>query len=422
MDGKVCRMQKMRNRFRWMAGLVPLSIASITISTITFSAPLGMTASQATMQALKIGKPFTNQSLSQDFQAILVAELYHQLGDSKRGVAHYKKIALRNNDSAIAKRVTEIASRSQQLLSGLEMAKRWLVLSPDNLQASQYLALLYLRSNDFKQSAKEIRHIIQIVEKISKKSTGNKQPYSKGLKFVGAMLLIESHHDKALKAFDAYLATADTDIENDFNGQLFLIRASLAEKAKKYQATLDSINSYEKLTNSQLPQSAEVITMKFKALQALKLNDQAITYLTPIIDSSEGSDSLQLELVRLLIIEKQRNRAALYLKQLVNKHPDNNDLLKSLIALQIDQKELIHAEKNILTLQKSKEYNNDAKYFSAELLEARGDLESALENYQKVTGGVLQKSAKKKARSLLLILNKKTHIKVKYMKNENRKP
>ncbi len=364
----------------------------------------------------KIGITILDKALSQNFESLLTAELYHQLGDSTLGVEHYMKIALINDDPDIAKRATEIASRSMQLAAGLTMSKRWIELAPNNLQARQYLALLLLRNKQFQQSSNQLSKIIELVEKSSTTEHIVKPLYSKGLKFIGAMLLIESHHDDALSAFDAFLKKTSLNTNMDYQGQKYLIRASLAEKAQNQRAIIDAINSYEESSDNLL---IEVIVMKVKAFQKLEHINEALSYLTPIIDNKKGNDSLQLELVRLLILDNQKHRAAPYLKTLVSKHPDNNDLLKSLIALQIDQKELSDANANIDKLKQSIEYDNDARYFSAEVLEARGNIALALEKYKKVKAGSLLKSAKKKIKQLTLLLNKNSKKRVNYLKNSN---
>jgi len=222
------------------------------------------------------------------------------------------------------------------------------------------------------------------------------------------MLLVESQHEKALQVFNTFLEKNNLHLKglSSYRKQQYLIQASLAEKAKKHHLVISYINQYEtqSLKNERLN---DIILMKVKALQAVNRQHNAITYLVDTLkNDKKGSDSLKLELVRLFILNKQRAKAKPYLQELVLKYPDNNDLLKSLIALEIDQRQLVQARKNIEKLRASQEYQSDAEYFMAEILEAEGNIQLALLRYQAVKEGGLLKNAKRKISKLSRQLNK----------------
>jgi cob(I)alamin adenosyltransferase len=82
-------------------------------------------------------------------------------------------------------------------------------------------------------------------------------------------------------------------------------------------------------------------------------------------------------------------------------------LLKSLIALEIDQSQLSLAKKNIKRLKKSVDYLSDAEYFTGEVMEAEGDIQNALLSYKKVKSGSLLKRAQQKILVLTRDIGKK---------------
>jgi predicted Zn-dependent protease len=339
-----------------------------------------------------------NQFDEEQFHQVLLAEFYNSSNQPKQTLNHYLPIALKSNDPLLLKRVTEIAIGSEQLKKGLEAAKHWVELSSGSLEAQQYLTLLLLRDNQLQKSAKRLSLIRAIIDKESQ--TGMKNALvSKGLKFVGALLVIESHHDKAYTVFRHYLDQLKH--EPMYHDQKQLILASLGMKAKEYGVVVSALDKID-MVGSKYFASAAV--MKTKALKKLGRISDATDLLHKITRAKRISDSLRLELTQLLISVDQKAEAEVELEKLVKKHPDNNGLLKALIALNVTQKQWKKAKKNNYKLSKSDIYLNEANYFYGEIFEGEGDLKSALTFYRNVQKGVfLRKSYSKRAKLLAQI-------------------
>jgi hypothetical protein len=183
----------------------------------------------------------------------LTAEIYNKMGDEKRAVDHYQRLVSYSDDPAIAKRATELATVTAQLKKALIIAKRWVDISPKNLEANQYLALLLLRNSRFDDSAHQLNNIVQLVDETLDKaevesqiSTRNRIKSKQSLKFIGSLLAVEAHHDKAYKVFKLYLKQFD---DKQYLNQKKLISANLAMKAKKYSdvvSLLENLKQPEK--------------------------------------------------------------------------------------------------------------------------------------------------------------------------------
>jgi len=332
---------------------------------------------------------------AEQFNNALLAELYSHLGQAELSAKYYHKLLIKSADSDIARRATILAASSGRSKEALEAVRFWVDIMPNSLEARQYFSLLLLRNNAFKESVDQLHQISQLVEQEEKQKNENEGEnedlnFSKGLKFIGSMLNIESHHDKALLVFQDYIKKYG--IQKNQTQQLLII-SSLAMNAKKYNIVLAVLSRIEQ---KEFIRSPKIVLMKVKALQELNKISDAIILLSQFIDENEASDSNRLQLVRLLILNHQKEEAGPYLKELVRKYPDNNDLLKSLIALEIDQAQLESAKENLKKLGLSKDYLSDVAYFKGEISEAEGDLKSALKNYQQVVDGNLQKRAQKK--------------------------
>ncbi|MEE9445332.1 MAG: hypothetical protein V3V19_06690, partial [Cocleimonas sp.] len=300
---------------------------------------------------------------------------------------------------------TILAATNEQTEKALFNAQKWVGLRDSDLEANQYLALLLLRNDKYEKSALQLVRIEQLVAE--SESQAEKESF-KSLRFIGALLSVESHHDKALSVFTKYLDHHAEKVGSFHNQakiqvQQQLILASLANQAENHDVVISSLGKLDSYVVEEAIESKSYIKaslMKAKALKNVKRVTDAVQALKPVVDKHDASDSIKLELVRLLIMDQQQDAAFTYLKDLTIKHPQNNDLLKSLIALEIDQANYLGATKDIEKLKLSADYASDAEYFMAEVFEAQGDTKSALDGYMKVTNGSLLKNAKKKVARL----------------------
>lgn len=326
---------------------------------------------------------------SENIYNVLLGELYSQFGKPELSAKYYKRLISDSKSSEIIRRATILSASTGQNKDALYASKKWIAISPNSLEALQYNALLLLRNNKIDESIEQIEKIRLFVEDDDSERNTN-AVYSKGLKFIGSMLNIESYHDKSLLVYQRYISKYGRENEET---QQNLILSSLAMNAEKYDIVLSALGSIE---DEDLKHTSKITLMKVKALRESNKIDEAVDILKSFVDKQRPSDSTKLQLVRLLILNNQKKSARPYLKELVSKYPDNKDLLKSLIALEIDQSQLQSAKNNIDKLKETEYYHSDAAYFMGEIAEAEGDIPSALESYQKVTKGSLQKRAKKK--------------------------
>ncbi len=332
----------------------------------------------------------------EQFHQVLLAEFYNQSGKPKLTLEHYLPVALKTDDPILVKRVTEIATATAQLKKGLKAAEHWVELSPKSLEAQQYLVLLLLRDGQLKKSARQLHIIRQIVDADSNQ-TDKHSPISKGLKFIGALLVIESHHDEAYQVYNTYLNQLNSNVI--YNDQKQLILASLAMKAKEYAVVVSALDDLKKTGKGYF---SSAVIMKAKALKQLGRIAEATELLQQVVKSGKASDSLRLELTRLFISLGKKEEAIKILDALVVKHPDNNDLLKALVALNISQKQWQVAKYNNLKLSKSDGYENEVDYFKGEIFEGEGHHNLALLHYKMVKKGVFLKSSYSKIAKLLV--------------------
>jgi tetratricopeptide (TPR) repeat protein len=324
-----------------------------------------------------------HDSLSEQFYNVMAGELYGEMGNDKQSLEHYLRATMESDDPRIAKRATQIASRSGQNNKALKVAQRWLELEPESLEARQYLALLLLRQKQHQKSAKQL-HKVQIhLDKQGKD----------GVEIVGIMLASEIQHESVYQTYKEYrkLEPASAKVQ--------LILASLAFRAHHNEEALIAVQPLA--TQFENNSKEQALLLQSKILYKLNRHSEAMQVLSPLMNSKSTTDVALLEYVRLLIMDKRNEDAVTVLLRLNAKYPNNFDISKALIALYLNLREYTQAEKQMPNLLRSLKYQGVAHYFQAEIYESRHELDSALSEYQKVQNGELYDSAQGRIPQLL---------------------
>jgi tetratricopeptide (TPR) repeat protein len=326
-----------------------------------------------------------SNSFSKQFYNVMVGELYQEMGESRQSLEHYLRVAMENNDPELARRATQIASSSGQHAKALRVARRWLLLAPDSLEARQYVALLLLRQQQYEQSAEQL-HKVQI--QLDKQGKD-------GIKIVGAMLASKRFYEPVYLMYKEY-----SKLEAQANS-VQLILSSFAFKAGYYTEALAFIEPLATKFDGESKEQA--LLLQSKVLYRLERKKEAMEVLSPLMRSKSTTDVVLLEYVRLLIMDRRNEDAASVLLRLNEKYPNNADISKALIALYLDLQKYTQAEKHIPSLLKSMKYQGVAHHFKAEIYESRNELDLALNEYEKVEDGELYDSAQGRIPKLLVL-------------------
>lgn len=370
----------------------------LTLTSILFLSLLLLSVNPVQAQRNNSTVQQKQQNEAKVLYQVLLAEMYHQYGEDLKAIDSYQKVLSLTDDFNIAKRATILSTANARFNEALIAAKKWVDLAPDVIEARQYLALLHLRHQQFDSSVSELQQIRELVSAKYLQNNADKEVASReGLAFLGALLAQEAHHEKALIVFEKFLQKDDLQAAKLFNQkpQQKLILANLAMKAKDYRKVVEALSD-GKYSGYDEQNKVDAISLKAKALRKLNRSEEAISLLESIQNNKNTADSSRLELVRLWVLNKRKNKALRLLLKLVDKHEKNYELLKSLVALQLDLKQLNKVQKNIELLKSQKGYIDDAYYFSGELYKHRHQPKLAILQYEKVAGGAFLKHAHKK--------------------------
>ncbi len=322
------------------------------------------------------------------FYHALLAEIYMQQGENHLAADEYLLASKSSSDSVLLKKATVVAATTGKNTQALEVAERWVKQENDSLEAKQYQALLLLRTDDYVDAARMLHEIHGFV----KRESGDPV---EAAQFISQLMSLETHHHQAYKTYRVYVKEyGETDKNkrvtykknspfNLYTHQQITL-AGLAMKSKRYKMVsriLEDINT------------EQAALLRAKAFKKSGQVQQAVWVLKPWLNKTTTGDGLRFEYVRYAILGGEKKEATRVLQQLVKKHPDNKDLLKSLVALYLDQKKWGLAEAYVKKLIAFKDYRSDANLFMGEIFEARGEHQQALRAYENVIDGKLVKNA-----------------------------
>ena len=315
---------------------------------------------------------------------LLTAEMYRLEGDDANATLHYEKVLKHSEDVELAKIATETAAQTEYLDIAVANARKWLELSDDQVEARQYLALLLLRSADYKAAASELYEIDQLIT-----DAGHD-----GLSFVTSLISLESQKNHAFKAFEAYVSSYN----NSSVAKLKL--ADLALKQQGSKAALSHLDGMgQELTKTELEAS---LVLRSKALHRQGDIESAIVIMDDLVSKSSVDDVTRLEYARLLMLNNDEISATEQLQAVYNNTPTNLEVLKSLVGLRIAQGQFSQAEEYAKVLADNPEYSSVAHHYLAEIHESRNELDVAIREYSKVGGGNYFNSAQQRISELLV--------------------
>ncbi len=298
---------------------------------------------------------------------LLVGEIAGQRGAVDVAVENYLRAARQSDDPRIAERAAKIAVYAGDNEKALAAAERWVELAPDDREAQQVVAIMYLRNG-------RVDEAVPYLERIREAHAGQRY---KGFMFVAQLLGREQDKKRALQAMSRVVEKHPEEAEALF------AYAHLAMRADQYPLAHRLLDKAEALQ----PQWSDIHLLKAKLYQAEGNVDAAIAAYEKAIALDPDDMEMRLAYARMLVEERRLEEARKVFKQLERKAPDNADVLFALglLALQAEQAE--EAKRYFSRLIRNGQRISDASFFLGRIAESEGNDEEALRWYRKVNGG-----------------------------------
>ncbi len=305
---------------------------------------------------------------------ILAGELSGQFGDVGSAQEHYVNAAYLSEDPAIAERATRIAMFAKDWDAGLRAASRWSELSDDNLEISQILGILELRSGNIDGAVPRFEKIMLAAD----------DSPAKGYSIIGAVLAREPDSESAIQLLQKLV---NINFENPY-GHLTL--ASLAFQAENYQLTIDE----SELALGFKPDLVEARAMRAQALMSLGETNKALEEMKIIVEETPDNREMRMAYARMLLTTEKYEEATTEFELLLVENPNDSELIYRLGLLQLQQEQYDASKINFERLVARKHRTDEGHYYLGRIYEEQNDLQTAISEFENVEQGQYYLDAK----------------------------
>ncbi|MDH3713761.1 MAG: tetratricopeptide repeat protein [Gammaproteobacteria bacterium] len=317
---------------------------------------------------------------------LLVAEFAGRRGQLDVALDNYLSAAFESTDPRVAERAARIAVYARDNRKALLAARRWVELSPDNIEARQVIATLYVRIGDIDNAERELEQVVGLTD------GGTDQ----GLTLVAALLGREQNHRAALDVITRLVERyPDRAVAHYSQGTL---ADRVGDKALALSATARAIELQ--------PGYSDAIILRAKVLVDLGRTEEAFDSMQAALDDNPEDLPIKLGYARLLVESGQFERAAEQLRELYVLNKDNANLVYALGLLAIESRRLEDAREYMIQVLALGTRNNDANYYLGRIAESQRDYVLATKRYLLVNGGDNQLDAQIRVAEMLARLDR----------------
>ena len=325
-----------------------------------------------------------SSQVAQQVYNALLGEMYSYYGDIDKSLTHYMQVIENNDAPEVAKRITKLAARSNNNENAMQAVQQWVTLEPESVDAHQYLALLNIRMNNAKAAAKELLWIYHYLEKNNKN----------GFTFVASLVGFETNKEVAYQAFKVFAQKSKNPNEAS------LALAALAMNTGNFEEVLNVVK--QAMQSSKIRVKERAALFYAKAMMNLDRQEEAIKRLKPLVRRSKNTN-LNLEYARLLVLDKQYERANVLFNDLYKKYPNNEDILYTLGILYLEMKRFDDAQPLFerLSNMPNRGKSDESYYFLGKIYQAQKRYKKAILAYTQAQGTLFSHEAEINIATLL---------------------
>lgn len=279
----------------------------------------------------------------------------------------YRAAAMLSDNPEVAKTATRIAYSYAFNDDAVQSAERWVELEPDSDEALLYLAQLYLRTGEIRDSRRSFQKLLEKGE----------DPVDEQLLRLVPVLARED-------AFNAYQVMRQ------------LARSHRKSPFAHYAVAVLALDAGELDVAAERAQEAieldkEWIKPHLVYARSLLLQgelDEAIDYTSRLVgDDPDPDPEARLELAIMLVSAEREDDALSQVNQILLEQPYRTDALRLMAIINFRLERLDAARADFEDLLASGNYRMDALYYLGRIADQRQETEDAIRYYAQVTSG-----------------------------------
>ncbi len=367
-------------RILYLSGAILLAFGLASCSSL----PGGTEGLYSSDNSIQIRKPQYEKydAQSELMYEVLVGELSGQFGDVGQALEHYVNAAQLTDEPSVAERATRIAMFAKDWPAGIKAATRWSELVGENLEISQILGVLELRSGNVDGAVPHFEKIMLAAD----------DSPAKGYSIIGAVLAREPDSESSLKLLEKLV---NKHFENPY-GHLTL--ASLAFQSQDFQRTIDE----SELALGFKPDLIEARAMRAQALMNLGETDQALAEMKIIVEEKPGNREMRTAYSRMLIGAERYDEAIREFEVLLVENPNDGELIYRLGLLYLQQEEFAKAKVKFKRLVDRKQRVDESHYYIGRTDEEQKNFSEAIAEFENVKQGEYYIDAKARIASIFV--------------------
>jgi tetratricopeptide (TPR) repeat protein len=305
--------------------------------------------------------PFDKETLYQ----LLVAEVAGYRGQYDTALEKYVQIAEQSRDPGVAARATRLAAYLKKNPEALQAALIWAEEEPDNIDAHRHSADQLMKVGDLEGA---IEHM-EAVKRLGGLANFDVFAYR-------AANLDDASRDSLLHAISRMLEQYPDD------EQLMFSKAVLLEQSGQLEEALEIAD--ELLIDKK---NINVIILKLNALKDLHRTEDAIEFLDHALGELPDNRRLRLIYARFLFETNKLGPARVQYEWVLERSPNDGDILFALALIALEQKEIESARKYLNSMVRWNRRASEAHFYLGSLAEKESDIPVAIREYKQVGSG-----------------------------------
>lgn len=295
----------------------------------------------------------------------MIAEFALAYQDIPTALHNYTVLAIKSNSTAVKQRALNVAIEQNDLQAALDIATHWVAQEPEDVPALFYLSHIALKAHEYDSAAETLDKILNIDPNAD-------------LEQILAGIAPESADDRD------FLIRALRASKEGRNPSILVLIAGLEAQNGQLHEALDTINQALK----KRPKSTGYILMKANLLTALGNDEETRKWYEKSSKKHRGNQEVRLAEVKYLIKINESELALQKLEDILKKWPKAEEALFIAGLTSIDLEQYEKAEKYLVELRYSAQYQNEAYYYLAVNAERKQHFETAKAYYRLVDGSL----------------------------------
>lgn len=324
---------------------------------------LGSMASSAQIRAS--GEFYHANSNYDALKQSMIAEFALAYDDIPTAVHNYTVLAIKSNSTTVKQRALNIAIEQNDLRAALDIATFWVVQEPEDVPAMFYLAHIALKTHEYDLAADTLNKILNIDPNAD-------------LAQILTGISPESEEDRD------FLIRALRASKESSNPSILVLIAGLEAQNNQLENALSTIN----LALNKRPKVTSYILLKANILNALGNVDDTVNWYAKASHKHRNNIDIRLAEAKYLININRSELALSKLEDLLKKWPKTDEALFIAGLTSIDLEHYEQAEKYLVELRYSAQYQNEAYYYLAVNAERKQHFETAKAYYRLVDGSL----------------------------------